>query len=43
MAKSTANEAHDANDDELQRFSKGGAPLLWETRDGAMGREPEEH
>ena len=37
--KSIADDDHDAHDDELQRFSKGGATLFLEARDGAMGRE----
>jgi hypothetical protein len=42
MGKITADDAHDANDDELQRYSKGGAPLSSESRDRAMGREHSE-
>ena len=39
MGKSTTHAAHDGDDDELQRFSKGVATLFLEMRDGAMGRE----
>jgi hypothetical protein len=35
MGKSAANDAHDGDDDELQRFSKGVATLFLEMRDGA--------
>jgi hypothetical protein len=37
MGKSTTHAAHDGDDDELQRFSKGVATLFLEMRDGAMG------
>jgi hypothetical protein len=37
IRKSTAHDAHDGDDDELQRFSKGGEALFLEMRDGAMG------
>jgi hypothetical protein len=37
IGKSTAHDAHDGDDDELQRFSKGVAALFLEMRDGAMG------
>jgi hypothetical protein len=30
MGKSTADDAHDGNDDELQNFSKWGATLCYE-------------
>jgi hypothetical protein len=37
MGKSAANDTHDGDDDQLQRFSKGVATLFLEMRDGAMG------
>src|SRR5215203_5231540 len=43
MGKITADDAHDANDDELQRYSKWGATLSAETRERAMSREYGEH
>ena len=36
IGKSTAHDAHDGDDDELQRFSKGVAALLLELRNGVM-------
>jgi hypothetical protein len=39
IGKSTANDAHDDDDDELQRFSKGEEVPSWELEGSAMGRE----
>jgi hypothetical protein len=39
IGKSTSHDAHDGDDDGLQRFSKGVAALYLDMRDGAMGRE----
>jgi hypothetical protein len=36
MGESAANDAHDGDDDELQRFSKGVATVFLEMRDSAM-------
>jgi hypothetical protein len=37
IRKSTAHDAHDGDDDELQRSSKSGVGLFSGTIDGAMG------
>jgi hypothetical protein len=39
MGKSTTHDAHDGDDDELQRFSKGVAAPNLEMIDAVMGRE----
>jgi uncharacterized protein YecA (UPF0149 family) len=39
IGQSTTYDAHDGDDDELQRFSKRVAALFVEMRDGAMDRE----
>jgi hypothetical protein len=39
IRKSTAHDAHDGDDDELQRFSKGVAAPYFEMIDAVMGRE----
>jgi hypothetical protein len=38
IGKSTAHDAHDGDDDELQKFSKGVTAPYFEMRDGAMSR-----
>ena len=43
VGKRISHDAHDGDDDELQRFSKWGAPLYPEMRGGAMGREHGEY
>jgi hypothetical protein len=43
IGKSTSHDAHDGDDDELQRFSKGVAALFLEMRDHAMGGNMGEH
>src|SRR5829696_8137671 len=42
IGKSTSHDAHDGDDDELQRFSKRGAPLYPEMKGGVMSRQHEE-
>jgi hypothetical protein len=37
MGKSATDDAHDGDDDEMQRFSKRVRHSALETRDGAMG------
>ena len=39
IGKSAAHDAHDGDDDELQRFSNGVRHSALETRRGVMGRE----
>ena len=39
IRKSTAHDAHDGDDDGLQRFSKGVAAPYFEMIDAVMGRE----
>ena len=39
IGKSTADDAHDGDDDELQRFSKGVAAPYLEMIEAVMGRE----
>jgi hypothetical protein len=38
IGKSTSHDAHDGDDDELQRFSKGVEAPYFEMRDAVMGR-----
>ena len=43
MGKSAANDAHDGDDDELQRFSKGVRYSPMRSRNGAMCRKHGKH